>query len=228
MQGKKSLRADGVMLLLVLLILFPMLAFAGCPTGTGGANWLGGQDLGSETATPVGFERPNMDMPTAVPKANMDMPAGGSVSSTSNAATSSATTGDNNTTTTTASEEEPEVQLNLTGRWNLELHDNQTANLTRQAALTFYPAGAMVSGIGNLTDIDREIPVVVRGFLEGELVRLDILQTVDGEKYRQDTLYRMRVSLTNQTISGKYDKYGTNGLIGSVVGNGTVTGRRVG
>lgn len=219
------------MLLLALLVLFPIQAFAGCPTGTGGSNWLGGQDLGSDTSTPVGFERPNMDMPVAVPKANMDMPAAGSVSTAPSAGTSDTTSGNNTSTTSTSAaaiEAEPEVQLNLTGRWNLELADNQTANLTRQVTLTFYPAGMMVSGLGNLTDIGAAIPVVVRGFLEGALVRLDILQTVDGENYRQDTLYRMRVSLTNQTLSGVYDKYGTNGLTGNVVGNGTVTGRRVG
>ncbi|HOK57474.1 hypothetical protein [Methanothrix sp.] len=200
----------------VLLMLFALAgaAHAGCPTGTGGVNWLGGYEIGSDTGTPVGFERPNMGMPKPVTKPDMSMPEPGPVRTTTGSGNASAA---NETNTTAESVNiKQRAQINLSGSWSMNLSDG------RHVELLLYPVGTVFYGTGSLIEGNSTIPLKARGSV-GEDVRLDLIQVFDGEKYREDVLYKLTLVQENNTISGSYSRFGTNGDAALVTGTGTVT-----
>ncbi len=206
-----------IILALFLLLVLVGHASAGCPTGTGGVNWLGGYEIGSDTGTPVGFERPNMAMPNPVTKPDMSMPKPGPVQKTNESTNSSQTA--NNKTDESLSNTSNDARLNLSGRWSMNLSDG------RHLELVLYPVGTVFYGDGNLSENNSTIPLKARGSIgEDSLVRLDIIQVVDGEKYREDVLYKLTIQLSNQTIAGSYSRYGTNGQSAVITDSGTVSG----
>lgn len=206
-----------ITVILVLLLLFALAgaAHAGCPTGTGGVNWLGGYEIGSDTGTPVGFERPNMGMPNPVTKPNMSMPEPGPIKTTSAAGNASATN-ESNTTAESIDAVEQRAQINLSGSWSMNLSDG------RHVELLLYPVGTVFYGTGALIEGNSTIPLKARGSV-GEDVRLDLIQVFDGERYREDVLYKLTLVQENNTISGSYSRFGTNGDAAIVTDTGTVT-----
>ncbi|MCQ8903434.1 MAG: hypothetical protein NQU42_05010 [Methanothrix sp.] len=200
---------------LLMLFLLAGAAHAGCPTGTGGVNWLGGYDIGSDTGTPVGFERPNMGMPKPVTKPDMSMPEPGPVKTTSESGNASAAN-ETNRTTESVNTVEQRAQINLSGSWSLNLSDG------RHVELLLYPVGTVFYGTGTLIEGNSTIPLKARGSV-GDDVRLDLIQVFDGEKYREDVLYKLTLVQENNTISGSYSRFGTNGDAALVTGTGTVT-----
>lgn len=200
---------------LLMLLALAGAAHAGCPTGTGGVNWLGGYEIGSETGTPVGFERPNMGMPNPVTKPDMSMPEPGPIKTTSWAGNASASN-ESNRTAESIDAVKQRAEINLSGSWSMNLSDG------RHVELLLYPVGTVFYGTGTLFDGNSTIPLKARGSV-GDDVRLDLIQVFDGEKYREDVLYKLTLVLENQTISGSYSRFGTSGDAAVVTGTGTVT-----
>lgn len=198
----------GLSLLILILIINP--AWAGCATG-GGFEWLSGMEVGSDTQTPVGFDRPNMnvpttvpqanmDMPTAVPKANMDTPSAGSQASPNN--TSNAST-DTSIAATPVAKDPPSIA----GRWTLNLSDTSV----RELELMLYSAGSVVYGKGNLSQEGLVVPVTTRGTLSEETLSIDVISAVDGVLYTEENLYRLALQVGNGTMSGTYQSYRVTG-----------------
>ncbi|MCX8207888.1 MAG: hypothetical protein N3G75_08705 [Methanothrix sp.] len=200
---------------LLMLFVLAGAAHAGCPTGTGGVNWLGGYEIGSDTGTPVGFERPNMGMPKPVTKPDMSMPEPGPVKTTSATGNASAANESNRTPESTSAVEQ-RAQINLSGSWSMNLSDG------RHVELLLYPVGTVFYGTGSLIEGNSTIPLKARGSV-GEDVRLDLIQVFDGEKYRENVLYKLTLVQENNTITGSYSRFGTNGDAALVTGTGTVT-----
>ncbi|OPY47647.1 MAG: hypothetical protein A4E47_00163 [Methanosaeta sp. PtaU1.Bin028] len=208
----------------LLIIVFALILPAQAKITSGcGSNWLGGDVIGSATVTPVGVERPNMNVPEPkVTKPDMSMPKPNPqpLKKDSNASNASNETGP-------AAEEalgQPEdVSFNLSGKWAFSFLDGSGPS----AELTIYPAGKMFFGRGTLVKDNSTIPVTAVGSQDSQAIKLDIVQTVDGEKFRQDTLYKMKLSANNQTLQGTYDQMGTEGSAGKIVASGNVTGQRI-
>ncbi len=195
----------GLSLLILILIINP--AWAGCATG-GGFEWLSGIEIGSDTQTPVGFERPNMNVPTA----NMDMPSAGSKVSPNN--TSNAST-DTSVAATPVAKDPPSIA----GRWAMNLSDGSV----RELELMLYSAGSVVYGKGNLNQEGLVVPVTTRGTLAEETLRLDVISAVDGVLYTEENLYRLALQVGNGTMNGTYQSYRVTGP----EGQGEATGRRI-
>jgi hypothetical protein len=215
-------------LILVLLFLTSnALGANGC-----GTNWLGGDNIGSETVTPVGQDRPWMKEPEIKPaKVDMSVPEPKitapkvqklnntiSNSSTSNNTTSNATGGSIGSKSASTGSSDA---VDLAGKWSIELAGASNKALDIQ----LYSAGTLLWGKGSLSDGKRSIPVAARGSVQGDVLKLDIIQGVDGDTFREDILYKLDLQLGDGAFAGSYEAMGTNGQQGTVIGNGTANGK---
>jgi hypothetical protein len=200
-------------LLLTLSLLF--LLTPGVMAGTGcGTNWLGGDVIGSDTVTPVGYDRPQLEKPDPNPKV---------IGSSQNNAQN--TTPAKDLSTTKPSETIAQPETSVAGKWFLEL----AGETTRYIDLMLYPAGEMAYGKGNLTENNVTTPVTTRGSVVNQTLKLDILLPVDGVQFTEDNPFKLNLMVTGGNLTGTYEEYVGDGSTGtgSLVGTGSVIGRKL-
>jgi len=202
----------GVLLVLAFAIL--LLSIQACAQC--GFNWLGGASVGSETSTPVGFERPNMDMPKPNPLPLTTQAAENPVTSNpANNTTNSTNITSNNDSVMAEETPAPKAVATVDGNWYFELVDSKT----RYLDLTLFSVANMVTGRGSLNQDNKTLTVTTRGSQAETKVKLDII-SFDEKTYTEDILFKLDLQMDNQTLSGSYDAYDAQGskVIGQATG----------
>ncbi|NYT02041.1 MAG: hypothetical protein GKC10_04710 [Methanosarcinales archaeon] len=155
----------------------------------------------------MGFERPNMDMPDPSPRPLATQTAENTApASTGNNTTNSTNSTSNNDTAAAVETPAPAPAPTVDGNWNFQLVDSRT----RYLDLTLFSVANMVTGKGSLNQDNQTMAVTARGSQTDMNVKLDII-SFDEKSYTEDILFKLDLTLGNQTISGPYEAYDAQG-----------------
>jgi hypothetical protein len=99
----------------------------------------------------------------------------------------------------------------MAGNWSFRLRDSKTAVL----ALTLYQSESALFGTGSINDGGDSLRVLASGSLVGDRLNLDVITSGTVR------LYRLALSESDSSLSGKYRAYSTDGVPWMGIAEGT-------